>query len=135
MLCSRRIPVPLPFGAVDNRRSLIGVANLAHATALAVTAPGLEGGAFLVRDGEDISTRDLVRRLAALMGRPTLLVPVPAGLMRRTAAMAGKDAEWSRLAGDLTVDDSPFRDATGWRPPLTLIQGLGEMVQRYCETR
>lgn len=134
-LCSRPIPVPLPLGAVDNRRSLIGAVNLAHATALAVTAPGLEGGTFLIRDGEDISTPDLVRRLAGLLGRPTLLVPVPTGLMRRTAAMAGKEAAWSRLAGDLTVDDSPFRDTTGWRPPLTLDQGLDDMVQRYCEAR
>ncbi len=109
----------LPFGALtQNRRSFIHVANLADATLAAATHPAAADRVFLVRDGEDLSTAALVRRLRRALGRPERLARVPPGLLRAGLALAGRAALADRLAGSLTLDDSAIRRALGWRPPL-----------------
>lgn len=122
--------LPLPFGSVRNSRSMVGVDNLAHA--LAFLAQGRASGTFLIRDGEDISTPGLVRRLAHHMGRKAHLVPCPPVLLRGLAGMVGQKAAIQRLTGSLTVDDGVLRRA-GWNPPFTLDQGLAAMAMAYRE--
>lgn len=113
--------IPLPLGAIHNRRSLVGVENLADALAFLVTQEAQ--GRFLIRDGEDISTPELIRRLAEGLGRSAYLLPVPVALLRLSGAMLGKAAAVDRLTGSLVVDDTPLR-ALGWVPPVSLAEGL-----------
>ncbi len=124
-----RLGIPLPLGGIDNRRSVIGRTNLNNALHFLLTHPATIGGTFLIKDGEDVSTPDLIRRLARAMNRPARLLPIPQGLLRRLPGGAIK-----RLTGSLVVDDGPLR-ALGWRPPLTLDQGLATMAQANREQR
>lgn len=116
---------PLPLAMIDNRRSLVGAANLADVVAFVLEHGA--AGTFLVRDGEDVSTPDLLRRVAAGMGRRALLLPVPPALLRAGGALLGKRAAIDRLLGSLVVDDSPLR-ALGWAPPVSLDAGLAAMA-------
>ncbi len=116
--------LPLPLAAIDNRRSLVFVDNLADAVALCLVHPGAANRCFLVHDGEPLSVPDLIRRLARSLGRPARLFPVPPGLLRLGAAALGADAAFERLCGSLTVDDTALRAATGWAPPVSTEDAL-----------
>jgi nucleoside-diphosphate-sugar epimerase len=120
-----RLGLPLPLGAIHNRRSLVGVDNLADA--LAFLAARDAQGCFLVRDGEDVSTTQLIRLMAEAAGLRPRLLPVPASLLRLAGALVGKGAAVQRLTGSLVVDDAPLR-LLGWRPPLGLQGGLARMA-------
>jgi len=127
--------VPLPFASVDNRRSLLSVDNFVDALQVAATHPLAAGGTFLVADGEDLSTPELVRRIArAVCSRPHLL-PVPPGLLQAAASALGRGAEVSRLIGSLQVDASLLRDRLGWRPPVSVDEGLARMVRTASDRR
>jgi nucleoside-diphosphate-sugar epimerase len=106
---------PLPLASIRNRRSLLYSANLASAVAAAAAVPP-PPGAYFVRDGEDLSTPELFRRLAAALGRPARLFPFPPALL---PGGAGR-----RLREDLAVDDRRLRAALGWKPPFSVDQGL-----------
>ncbi len=127
--------VPLPFGAVDNRRSLVYVGNLADALATCVEHPAAAGGVFLVSDGEDLSTGELVRRMARALGRDARMLPVPAGLLGGLARLAGRGAEADRLLGSLRVDASALHDRLGWTPPFTVDAALAETARWFAERR
>lgn len=116
--------IPLPFAAVRNSRSLIYVGNLADALIACATHPAAAGQTYLVCDGEDISTSNLLRQLADGMGVPSRLFPCPAALLRLAGKLAGKPRQMERLLDSLQVDDSKFRRELGWRPPFSLDQGL-----------
>ncbi len=124
LMTALRRGVPLPLGAVANLRSLVGVDNLAHA--LAFLATHRHQGTFLIRDGQDISTPDLIRRLGRACGCSPHLPMVPPALLHLGAKMLGKGEAARRILGSLQVDDQPLRDL-GWHPPLTLDQGLDRM--------
>lgn len=119
--------LPLPLGCIINRRSLVGKANLADALSFLADHPAARGKTFLISDGEDISSPDLVRHLATAMGRPARLLPVPVVLLRLAGAMLGRRGAIDRLTGSLVVDDTPLRHL-GWRPVESLDQGLRAMV-------
>lgn len=122
-------PIPLPFGATRNARSLIAVDNLVDAILSALVSPRAAGRTFLVRDGEDVSTGELVRRIRRAQGRPARLLPVPQGLMTTALHLLGRRKLADRLFGSLTVDDTPTREILDWTPPLTLDQGLAHMLR------
>lgn len=119
---------PLPVGGVANRRSLIHVGNLADLIVRVLDRPDLVG-AYVVRDGEDLSTPELARRLGAAAGRPARVVWVPTGLLATAARALGRGAVAERLFGDLAVDDARLRAALGWTPPFTVDEGLRAMVE------
>ncbi len=119
-----RIAPPLPLGGVSNRRSLIYAGNLADAIRLCLTHPGAAGRTFLVRDGDDVSTPELIRRVAAALGRPARLFPVPLPLLRAAGRATGKSEVVARLLDSLRVDDGQIRRDLGWAPPFTMAQGL-----------
>ncbi|MCC7483964.1 MAG: NAD-dependent epimerase/dehydratase family protein [Burkholderiales bacterium] len=123
--------VPLPFASIANRRSLLYVGTLAHAIATALAAPGAAGRTFLVSDGEDLSTPDLVRALARALGVPAQLLPFPPALLRLAAAALGRRAEIERLAGALEVDAGAIRRELGWRPPRSVAQGLSATARWF----
>jgi nucleoside-diphosphate-sugar epimerase len=87
------------------------------------------GQTFLVSDGQDVSTTELLRRTANAMGKKALLLPMPASMLELGAAMLGKRAVAQRLCGSLQVDINKTRRLLGWNPPLTLDQGLKLAVE------
>jgi nucleoside-diphosphate-sugar epimerase len=123
LLALCRTPLPLPFGALHNRRSLVFVDNLADAIRTALLYPGLRGGRFLVHDGPPPPMREVLATLRAAFGRSPLLVPVPPELLRLLLRPLGA-ATFDRLAGPLVLDDAGFRELTGWTPPFGLDDGL-----------
>jgi nucleoside-diphosphate-sugar epimerase len=123
--------VPLPLGAVNNRRSFIYTGNLAAAIIKALDAPQAAGRTYLVSDGEDVSTPDLVRGLARALGVKARLLSLPVAALGLGATLAGKRAEFVRLSGSLQVDSSRIRRELDWRPPFTLAQGLEPTAKWY----
>ncbi|WP_421620822.1 UDP-glucose 4-epimerase family protein [Alkalilimnicola ehrlichii] len=120
--------VPLPLGAVNNRRSLVALDNLVDLIATCIAHPAAANEVFLVSDGEDLSTTDLLRRVGNAMGRPARLIPVPPSLLEVAAAMLGKREVARRLLGSLQVDISKTRDVLGWEPPVSVDEGLRRAV-------
>jgi len=123
---------PLPFSALGNARSLIYLGNLVDAIARALEHPAAAGKTFLVRDGEDLSTPELIRRTAAALGRPTRFFPLPLYFVRFLAGIAGKSAAIERLLGSLRVDDGKIRRELDWTPPFTVLQGLGRTAAWFA---
>jgi nucleoside-diphosphate-sugar epimerase len=124
-----RLGFPLPFGAVQNKRSLIGLDNLVDLLIRCVDHPAAAGQTFLVSDGEDLSTPDLLRCMAAAMDRSARFFPVPASLLRIAGSALGKRAEIERLVGSLQIDSGRTRQILGWTPPVSVHEGIRRMVQ------
>lgn len=122
---------PFPFASVKNARSMVYLGNLVDAIALCLRSPAAAGRAFLVSDGEDVSTPELIRRIAQAMGLAPRLWPLPPALMRLAGKVTGKAAAVDRLLGSLTVDSGRIRRELGWAPPFTMSQGLAETVAWY----
>ncbi len=126
--------VPLPLASIANRRSLVYVGNLADAVAACAVHPQAGGKTYLISDGDDISTPELVRRLAAALGVPPRLFPVPVFLMRMVGAVAGRRAAIDRLAGSLTVDSSKIHRELNWTPPFSMEEGLRATAEWFLAT-
>ena len=126
-------PWPLPFGAIANRRSLIHVGNLADAIARVVeSGPGPGCRTYLVSDGEDLSTGEMVAALRAGLGKGPRLVSVPPRLLILAAGLAGREAEARRLTESLQVDSRLFRRDFAWRAPLPARQALEETARAFA---
>ena len=123
--------VPLPLGAIHNQRSLVALGNLVDLIVTCLTHPAAANQTFLVSDGQDVSTTELLRRMGKAMGCPARLVPVPASFLALAAAMVGKQDMAQRLCSSLQVDIAKTRHLLGWRPPLSLDQGLKKAVEGY----
>ena len=124
-----RLGVPLPFGAVQNQRSLIGLDNLVDLLIRCVDHPAAAGQTLLVSDGEDISTPDLLRYMANALGRSASLLPVSVALLRLGGRALGKQAEIDRLVGSLKIDSRHTRELLDWNPPVSVAEGIRRMVQ------
>jgi len=131
-LVARGLPLPLPD--TKNRRSLIGVENLADCLVRCVNHPGAANETFMVSDGEDVSTRELIGRLARALGRPARFLPAPEFAVRFAARLAGKEAAVDRLLGSLVIDSGKARQTLGWKPPVTLDSGLAATARWYVES-
>ncbi len=131
-IISRGIPLPLAF--ITNSRSLIYVGNLVDALATCSTHPGAAGQTYLVSDGEDVSTPELIRRTASALGVPARLFPVPVSFMKLVGKLTGKSGAVNRLTGSLTVDSSKIRQELGWVPPFTMEDGLRETAGWFIKT-
>jgi UDP-glucose 4-epimerase len=116
--------VPLPLGAIHNQRSLVALDNLVDLIVTCLTHPAAANQTFLVSDGEDVSTSELLRRMGQALDRPARLLPVPQSWLKLAAAMVGKSDVAQRLCGSLQVDISKTRQLLSWTPPLSLDQGL-----------
>jgi nucleoside-diphosphate-sugar epimerase len=123
--------LPLPLGQVHNHRSMVYLGNLVDAIYHSAIDPRAAGKTFLVADGQDVSTPELIRMLAAAMGRPYRVFDFPVKLLRGLAALIGKSSSIDRLTQSLVVDSSEIRQQLHWSPPYTLDQGLQETVDWY----
>lgn len=125
---------PIPVGAIDNRRNIVGVANLASLLIHVATAPAAAGQSLLVADQPAVSTAALVSRLAQAMSLTPRIWSVPPWWLRGVGFLAGRSGEVERLIGSLEVDDGHTRSLLEWRPPLTLEAGLQQMAAEYVRT-
>lgn len=116
--------VPLPLGSIHNKRSLVALDNVVDLIITCTDHPDAANQVFLVGDREDLSTSELLRRVGAALGRPARLLPVPAVLLQLGATVLGKKAMAQRLLGSLQVDISKTRDLLGWKPPISVEEGL-----------
>lgn len=123
--------VPLPFGAIDNRRSLVALDNLVDLLVLCARHPAAANQVFMAGDGEDVSTSDLLRRTAKALGRSARLLPIPAAWWVAVAKLLGKDDVATRLCGNLQVDISKARNMLGWNPPIGLDEGLKKTAEEF----
>jgi nucleoside-diphosphate-sugar epimerase len=126
-----RAGIPMPFGAVRNARSLVSVWNLCDLIKHLIDAPLGTSRVFMVSDGEDVSSADLIRRIAHAMHRPARLLPVPKSLLNLLGVLARRSAQVSRLVGSLQVDISETKSALGWEPALTLDEGIRRTVEWF----
>ncbi len=133
--------VPLPFGLVQNRRSLAFVGNVAGAVMAVLHSPAAWGETFFVSDGHDLSTPELLRAIGLALGRPVRLVPVPPALFRAAGRVGDLIARVrplpftsdaiDRLLSSLAVDSSKLLRLTGYRPPYSVAEGLGLAADWY----
>lgn len=120
--------LPLPLGAIYNKRSLVALDNLVDLIIICVEHPAAANQVFLAGDDEDVSTTELLRSVAKVMGKSSRLIPVPAVLLMFGATVLGKKPIAQRLLGSLQVDISKTRETLGWHPPISFEQGLRETV-------
>lgn len=118
--------LPLPLGKVKNTRSLLFVGNLVDAIRLSLDHPKAVGQTFLVSDGEDISSPELIRRIAHALNRPARLLPFPPSVLRWAGRLTGKSSMVDRLLNSLEIDSSMIRKELNWTPPFSMNQGLQE---------
>lgn len=121
--------LPLPLGAItQNRRSLVALDNLVDLILTCAQHPMAANQTFLVSDGEDLSTTELLKRIGNAMKQPARLLPVPAGLLALAANSLGKKRISQSLLGSLQVDISNTRKTLNWEPPITVDDGLRRAV-------
>lgn len=131
-----RSGVPLPLGAINNKRSFVALDNLVSFIALCsdrIKSPKAVNQVFLISDCEDVSTTQLLRKLAIALGREPLLLPVPVVLMNSLAKLIGKGDIAKKLFGSLQVDCSKSRDLLSWKPVLTMDEQFKKTVAVYLK--
>ena len=124
--------IPLPFASLQNRRSLVSRGNLVDALLCCVRDRRAAGQTYLVSDGEDLSTPELIQRLGGAMGVKTRLWPFPLPLLRWVGQLAGQKGALDRLLGSLQVDSSKIRRELDWHPPVSIDRGLADTAAWFC---
>ncbi len=121
----------LPFGAIRNHRSLLFLGNLTDCIARCLTHTACGNRVFLLSDGEDLSTPELVRKLASALDVRANMIPIPALLLRIAGTLVGKGGAIARLTGSLQVDSTPIRKTLDWSPPYSVDQGIAQTARWY----
>lgn len=115
---------PLPLGDIHNQRSLVALDNLVDFIITCIDHPQAANQTFLISDGEDLSTTELVGRMAQAAGVPARLIPVPVWALQAVGRMLGKGDAVQRLSGDLQIDSSKAGKILGWEPKILVDEGL-----------
>jgi len=123
--------IPLPFASVHNQRSLVYLGNLVDALIICGIHPKAAGQTYLISDGEDVSTSELLRQLGVEMGCPAHLFYCPTTLLKMAGYLTGKSNQIERLLGVLQVDSGKIRRELNWTPSYTLQQGLQATAAGY----
>ena len=123
--------VPLPLGAINNRRSMVALDNLLSLILACTSHPKAAGQVFLVSDDQDVSVTQLLNKLAHAMKVPAILLPIPAAMIKFAAAMLGRASVAQRLCDNLQVDIAKTKELLSWSPPLTLDDGLKVTADWY----
>lgn len=120
--------IPLPLGAIHNRRHFVGLDNLVDFIVTCIDHPSAANHTFLVADGAEISTTDLLRRVGRALDKPVRLIPVPMRLLKWCATLLGKQVMAQKLCGSLQVDISKAREVLDWEPPVSVDEGLRRAI-------
>ena len=127
--------IPLPFASVNNLKSMVAVDNLVDLIICCIDHPKASGKTFLVSDGEDLSTSDLIIKLSKFMDKSPRLFQVPQLIIQLIGRLVGKSLEVKRLLGSLRVDNSYTREILGWSPALSLDEELKKVVKWYLKKK
>ncbi|WP_082061136.1 SDR family oxidoreductase [Pseudomonas sp. MRSN 12121] len=127
--------IPLPLSSVKNKRSFVALDNLVDFISVCISHPRAANQIFLVSDGEDLSTPELLKKIAKAFGKNINLLPFPVSLLRVAARLVGKENITNRLCGSLEVDISKNRELLDWTPPMTVDNALLEAVRHYLGSR
>lgn len=124
--------VPLPLAAVtENRRSLLALDNLVDLIVTCLNHPAAANQTFLVSDGEDLSTAELLKRMGAAMGQTVRLFYMPPALLRLGATVLNKPGIYQRLCGSLRLDITKTKHVLEWSPPVTVDEGLRRAAEGF----
>lgn len=127
--------IPLPVALIQNKRSLIYVENLVDAILTTSIHPKASNQTFLVSDGEDVSTPQLIIAIANALERPAKLLPIPVWLLTISGMLLGKSQSVSRLTSSLYVDSSKLKNTLNWKPPFTFDEGIKKTVEWFLDTQ
>ena len=127
--------VPLPFGAINNQRSLVALDNLVDFIIHCIDHPKAANEIFLISDGEDVSTTELLQKVSHAFGKRALLLPIPVSWMTLAAKLLGKADVANRLFGSLQVDSSKARALLGWEPVITMDEQLEKIADAYLNEK
>lgn len=116
--------LPLPLGAIHNKRSLVALDNLVDLIVTCIDHPNAANQTFLVSDDQDVSTTELLQLMTRGAGKKPWLLPVPTSWLRFVGKLTGKSAVIDRLCGNLQVDISHTKETLGWKPPITVEEGI-----------
>ena len=123
---------PLPLAAVtENRRSLVALDNLIDLIVTCLNHPAAANQTFLVSDGEDLSTADLLKRVGGALGHPARLFSIPPELLKLGATLVNKSGIYQRLCGSLQLDITKTRQLLDWTPPVSVDEGLRRAAETF----
>ena len=125
--------IPFPFAGVKNQRSMIFLGNLVDALFICITHPRAAGNTFLVSDGKNVSTPELIQKISLSLGKPARVFAVPPGFLRFLGKLTGKSEAVSRLLDSLTVDSTKIRTELDWKPPFSMEEGLKKTARWYLQ--
>ncbi len=123
--------LPMPFGAINNQRSLVSLDNLVNFIIHCIDHPKAANEIFLISDGEDVSTTELIKKVAKAFDKKAWLLHIPVSWMTFIAKLVGKTDVTERLFGSLQVDSSKARDLLGWKPVVTMDEQLKKIAENY----
>lgn len=127
--------IPLPFGAIYNKRSLIYLDNLIDLIVTCIKHPNAVNEIFLVSDGEDLSTPELLNRVSLALGKKSWLLPVNQKILEYFLMLIGKEKLAQRLCGSFQIDISKAKNLLNWTPPITVDEGLRKVAEHYLESQ
>lgn len=121
--------VPMPFGAINNKRSLISLENLIDFLLLCAKHPKAANETFLISDDDDVSTTQLIQTIADASNKKTILIPVPVAWLEFVLRLVGKPSLSMRLFGNLQVDTAKAKTLLNWRPLISFKEGISNAVK------
>jgi nucleoside-diphosphate-sugar epimerase len=127
--------IPLPLGSIHNKRSFVSIDNLIDCIATALQSSNAAGQTFLVSDGNDLSTPDLIRSIASALHKSPMLIPFPPALLKLAATTAGKRGAYDRLCSSLTVDIALTKQKLSWTPPFTVQDSMQRTVDAFIKSK
>lgn len=125
--------IPLPLGAIQNKRSFVALDNLIDLIITCIDHPAAANQTFLAGDGEDLSTTELLQRLGKALGKPAKLFPMPIWALKAGATLLGKRSMAQRLCNSLQVDISKACDLLGWQPPVSVDDALKKAAEDFLQ--
>ena len=125
--------VPLPLGAIHNKRSFVALDNLVDLIVTCIDHPAAANQTFLAGDGEDMSTTQLLQRLGKALNKPAKLLPIPIWVLKTGAVLLGKRDMAQRLCNSLQVDISKTCDLLGWQPPVSVDDALKKTAADFLQ--
>jgi|APSaa5957512535_1039671.scaffolds.fasta_scaffold12232_2 nucleoside-diphosphate-sugar epimerase len=127
--------VPLPFGSIHNKRSLVALDNLVNFIITCIDHPAAANQVFLVSDGEDLSTTQLLSRVAIALGKKPRLLPVNQQMLELGLKLVSKKDLAQRLCSSLQVDISKAEKLLNWTPPVSVDEGLRKTAEHFLESQ
>ncbi len=122
--------LPLPLGAIRNRRSMVSLGNLIDLIQTCISHPKAANQTFLVSDDRDLSTTELLKLMVEAYGKSPRLIPVPMSWFSLLGKLTGKQAIVSRLCGNLQVDITTTKQLLDWQPPISVEQGIKSCIPK-----